>query len=256
MASKRILAIVAAVMAAPAAMQAPIVAYGPAALVCAGYREQVHSTLTTRVAGRIRQETTGREGVLWVRGAPAEGGTRIEAWWDTLSLWRDSPEGRTIGDTDGLLGGRFLGTLDPSGRYRGERVPFLPPSVEELADLRTVLDDFFPRVPTVPLAAGASAVLGPEFVVQRLADSAGLTRLRWKVRRSVADTTAPLDTVPVTVREEIEEEGSMAWDRARGPVGWRRMVTIDALVPSGGAVQRPLRSTLEQRIVVARTAGC
>ena len=75
---------------------------------------------------RRRRETLTRDGLWRVRGRPAPAGISVEAWYDSLALSRESPEGELAPDTDGLLGGRYRGTLSPAGRYTADARPFVP----------------------------------------------------------------------------------------------------------------------------------
>ncbi|HSB55710.1 MAG TPA: hypothetical protein VLD58_15220, partial [Gemmatimonadales bacterium] len=91
--------------------------YHPLQLDCAGYRQQAQSSILL-VAGRQRsRERTGRDGVLVLRAARADSSIRLEAWFDTLSLWREGSGERLEPDTDGLIGGRYRGLLTPFGSF-------------------------------------------------------------------------------------------------------------------------------------------
>ena len=233
-------------------------AWDDGVLACAAFQVTVRSEFETRTGLQLRLETAGWEGLLRLRGTPGNGDVTVEAWWDSLHVWRDAPEGRTAPDTDGLVGGRYRGRLAPDGAYTPVAVPFLPPAVAEVADLRPLLDDFFPRVPRVPLQPDATTDAGDGLTIERIADSSGVTRFRWSLHRATGDTTSVLDTVAVAVRQRIREEGGMAWATGPGggPLAWRRLVHVDATVPAGGAVRRSLRTGLTQRISVTRVTTC
>jgi len=50
--------------------------------------------------------------------AEVRAGLAVEAWYDTLAVYREGPEGRYTPETGGILGGRYSGVLDPEGDYR------------------------------------------------------------------------------------------------------------------------------------------
>lgn len=219
---------------------------------CGTWREVVTTTLRSRIGVRDRMEEVRRDGVLQVRSRPDSGGRVLEAWYDSVSLRRSSPEGSLTPDTDGFLGGRYGGVLTPEGRYRRSEVPFVPEPVAEVTDLQGVLDDFFPRLPSRPLAAG-ELDRQEDLAFERVSDSAGLARYRWS--RTVRPDTATVDSGTVRAIQETREIGALIWHRATGPVGWTRSLTIDADVRGNTAIGR-IRTRAEQEIAVSRVAGC
>ncbi len=201
-------------------------------LACAAYQEQVRSDIRTEAGGAVRIEHAERAGTLVLRAAQGKGGLLIEAWYDSLSIWREGPEGRITPDAEGLLGGRWRGTLTPDGGYSRGAVPFIPDGVAEIADLSGVIDDFLPRLPASALADGA--------------------RHTWS-RRSVSDSTAVIqDSVEAPLHREIEEKGSLVWDGRLGPTGWERTLTLRARLEPKGARRPGIRSVVTQKIEVKR----
>ncbi len=208
--------------------------YTAAQLACATFLEEVRTEIRSTIGTVVREERAGRDGVLVLRAAGTDSLLDLTAWYDSLTVWREGPEGRITPDAEGLLGGRWRGTLDPTGRYASRMVPFIPDEVAEIADLRTVLDDFLPLLP-----GGA------------LADDA---RYRWR-RNSVADsTTVVQDTIAVPVRRESEEEGSLVWDQRQGPVRWERTLRLTARIAPGGPFRRGVLTVVTQRVRVERQA--
>jgi len=207
--------------------------YAAEFLSCAAYRERIRTAIHSEAGAVTREETAGREGLLVVQGTAGAGGhVSIEAWYDSLSVWREGPEGRIVPDPEGLLGGRWRGALGADGAYAREAVPFVPDEVAEIADLRGVMDDFFPRLPGKPLRDGE--------------------RFEW-TRSAPADTTTlSADTLSVPMRRETSERGSLVWDHERGPIRWERNLTIVVSIASGGRSARGARSTITQRIEVTR----
>jgi len=214
--------------------------YAAELLSCAAYRERIRTAIHTEAGAVTRDETAGREGLLFVQGMAGIGGrVSIEAWYDSLSVWREGPEGRITPDPEGLLGGRWRGSLSADGAYASDAVPFVPDEVAEIADLRGVMEDFFPRLPAKPLRDGE--------------------RFEW-TRSSPTDTTMlSTDTLSVPMRRETSEQGSLVWNHGRGPLRWERALTIVLSIASGGGSARRVRSTITQRIEVSRSdrpGGC
>src|ERR1043165_2124603 len=68
----------------PSVVSAPAPPGYPAEGVrCIRCRVTVTTDVKTELQGRERVERVAREGVLAVRGTPADSGVAIEAWWDS-----------------------------------------------------------------------------------------------------------------------------------------------------------------------------
>ncbi len=211
----------------------------------------------TQLGGGDRRETVRRAGVLQVRAAPRVGEIAIEAWYDTLAVSREAPEGTLVPDTDGLLGGRYRGHLTPAGQYRAEATPFVPDEVLEVTDLRRALDDFFPRSPEAALAVGeqASAADGARF--ERLPDSAAAGGAWVGVRliRRREGTTPLAQGEQDGIRTE-EEEATAWWESGSGPRAWHRRIVVETSIAPGPVVRQAVRLRVEQHIAVERLASC
>src|SRR5919197_286923 len=118
--------------------------YTAAQLQCTRFEEISHGRLVVESAGRRRLETVGRVGRWSLRARDTTAGIALEAWYDSLSVWREGPTGKSIPDTDGLLGGRYRGVLSPAGRYAPVARPFIPDEVAEVAELGGALADLLP----------------------------------------------------------------------------------------------------------------
>jgi len=213
--------------------------YAAELLECAAFREEVRSDIRNQSGSVLRQETAGRDGVLLVRAVRTDSGLVLTAWYDSLDVWRQGPEGRSTPDAEGLLGGQWRGTLGPEGGYRGALVPFIPDDVAEIADLRGVLGDFFPSL--------APGVLKPV--------SARDGRYQWSIKARSDTTGAVDDTLEVPMRRESVEAGTLTWDRRQGPVGWERSITVTGGIDARGPIKRGIRSVVTQRIRVTRLSG-
>lgn len=221
------------------APQRPVPKYAPDMLECAAFREEVRTDIRNESGSVLRQETAGRDGVFLIQAARNDSGLILTAWYDSLNVWRQSPEGRSTPDTDGLLGGQWRGALTSSGRYSAITVPFIPDDVAEIADLRGVLGDFLPS-----LAPG----------VLTLASSRD-GRYRWSIKARSDTVGAVNDTLEVPMRRESAEEGSLTWDPRLGPVAWERNITVTGGIDAKGPIKRGIRSVVMQRIRVSRLPG-
>lgn len=234
--------------------------YTPAQLDCAHFAERSRGTLDAQTGGRRRRETLRRDG-LWVLRATAgaDGSIALEAWLDSLALARESPEGTLTPDTDGLLGGRYRGTLTPSGSYLGSVRPFIPDEVAEVAELGGALDDLLPPLPPRTLAVGAVWRDSTGLEIRRLPDSAGrgaaIHRLAIHVRRTADQATVRGDTTEVPAKQATVEDGEVDWGIRTGLLRRRRQIVVESEVPAGGLVRVPLRSRLEQTVTLERVAG-
>jgi hypothetical protein len=242
-------------------LQPEPVRYGATQLDCTRFQQTARSDIATSLAGAPRRESAGMDGRLVLRASPGpRDSLRLEAWFDTLDVWRRSAEGTLQPETDGLIGGRYRGTLSPSGRYRSEGRPFVPDEVAEVTDLSAVLDDLLPRLPPVPLAVGQVWGDSSGLEIRRLSDSANISgepllRFRLTDRRKAQEAPLKGDSMPIRVRQTTREEGTFAWHSRDGLVRRDRQVTVETYIPAGGPVRQPVRSRVAQRIVLERLSG-
>ena len=229
--------------------------YSAAQLQCARLLEHSRSEVKTEVARGGVDATLERDGIWSFRARDTTGGTAVEAWYDSLELGRRSGDQEVRADTDGLIGGRYRGLLTPTGEYREHARPFVPDEVAELADLSTAARDLLPPLPPRALAPGDTWT-DSSLTLTRLPDTvvAGrpLTHLRLRSRVVSRETMPRGDTVPIPVRQTVEEEGDIYWSPSSGLVRRLRIITIEATVPSGGRVRQPVRSRVEQQVELTR----
>lgn len=173
---------------------------------------------------------------------------RFEAWYDSLTLEHRMPAARLRPDTDGLIGGRWLGWLGPTGGVELDTRPFMPPAIREVADLSETFADFFPPLATAALAVGARWRDSAGVDVERRPDSAAvprsLRRYAWRV-----ETVAPGDT-GLKLGERLVERGAVAWDDSLGPVAWSRELSIETQLRP--RPREAVRSLVTRRISVRR----
>jgi hypothetical protein len=224
-------------------------------LSCSRFLETAASDIHTETGGRVRDQTAGREGVWQFRAHPDVEGISLEGWLDSLVLWRKSLETTIRPDTDGLLGGRYRGTLSSKGLYVSQARPFVPDEVAEVAGMATVLDDFFPPLPGRPLRPGQVWQDSAGTTLRRLTDSATsgvrLYRFELDIRRDVGNASAK-DTAPLRLTQASREHGTFVWHPLLGLVSRDRRIVIETAVPAGPTIRQPVRSRIEQRIRVIR----
>lgn len=226
-------------------------------LACAAFHQTVDGKVRTELNRRSRIEEAGRDGRIIVQGTAVDSGIHAEVWWDSLNVWRDADDGRIAPSTEGLLGGRYIGTLGARGGWRGTQVPFIPDEVAAITDLTGVPDDLLPRLPPHPLAVGRTWSDGTEFSITRLVDSVGGDR-RWQryvlsrktLHREERDIGAP---APARIEDSETESGHLTWSDRSGPERWERSIVAETRIVADP--KRAFRSRLEQRIVLQREIG-
>jgi hypothetical protein len=253
-ASAQFLVLVAA-LAGAEAVQAQAPAYSAAQLHCARFAETSRSEIETETARGSVKATADRDGVWSFRARDSSGGVVLESWYDSLSLRRRTAESEVSADTDGLIGGRYLGLLRPAGDYVEIARPFIPDEVAEVADLSGVAQDLFPPLPPKALGPGESwQDVG--FELSRLPDTvvAGRTFLRFRLeaRGETSETVPRGDTVPIPVRQTTVERGDIFWSPTSGLVRRTRDITTEATIPTGGRIRQPVRSRVVQHVALTR----
>lgn len=239
-------------------VQAQAPRYDAGQLACARFVERADADIRGETGGRTLNETGGRYGRWIVRAVPAgDSGARIEAWFDSLTIWRRSGDAMRSPDTDGVIGGRYRGLLSPDGEYIRSVSPFVPDQVAEFADLQDAFADLLPPLPPGLLPPGG-VWRGPAGTsIERLGDSAGAAGPIQRYRLSRQHTRQDVsldgsDTLRIPVRQATIEEGEFAWEPLRGLVSRSRRITVETDVPAGGAVRVPVRSRVVQRVTLVR----
>ena len=229
-------------------------AYTSAQLHCARYAETSHSDIETQTGPGALQATAERAGV-WSFRARDSSGVLLEAWLDSLTLVRRTGDTEVRPDTDGLIGGRYRGVLDRTGRYAEIARPFVPDEVAEVADLSAAGRDLLPRLPPRALAPGETWA-DSGLSIRRLPDTvvAGRPLLRFELegRAETRESVPRGDTVPVALRQVTVERGAVYWSPVVGLVRRTREIEIEASVPTGGRIRQPVRSRVTQRIELTR----
>ena len=236
--------------APPLAGQLPV--YDAKTIGCARFGESVRSEVQSSYGSVRRTEQVGRDGIFVVRARADSGGLAVEAWYDSLAVYREGPEGRTVPDAEGILGGRYRGTLDPWGDYLATVSPFVPAALREVFDFGRVPLHFFPPLPRSAIAPGREWSDGAGLTIWRLADSATatgpLTRYRWTRRDAWEEGVAAGDSALTIHRTEVEN-GSLSWSDA-GPLAWESSL-VAGIEFTGGAG----RTEVTQQVRVRRLAG-
>ena len=234
-------------------------AYTASQIDCSSFAEHSRARLDGQTGTRLRRETLTRDGSWHLRARPARRGIRVEAWYDSLALTRESAEGTLTPDTDGLLGGRYRGTLTPRGAYTAEARPFIPDEVAEVAELSAAMDDLLPPLPPAALAIGQQWTDSGGLELRRLPDSTAgrrlIRRLALRARTETSRATVRGDTLTLPARQTSVEEGQVDWSPTEGLLRRERHIVVETSVPAGGPLRQPLRSRLEQEITLVRTGG-
>jgi hypothetical protein len=189
------------------------------------------------------------------RASSSNEGLALEGWLDSLAVWRRSAETTISPDTDGLLGGRYKGTLSQEGSYSSRARPFVPDEVGEVAGMGTALDDFFPPLPPRSLRPN-QVWSAPGVTIRRLPDSAlsgvPLYRFQLETRSTAAKASLEGDTLPLKLRQVSRERGTFVWHPLLGLLRRQRRILVETSIPAGQSVRQPVRSKIEQRITVVR----
>lgn len=254
------LAVIALMSAPPAHAQGagrPV--YHPAQLDCSRFRQQVRSVILLDGGNQHTRETTGRDGTLSIRATSVDSGVRLEAWFDTLSVWREGSGERLEPETDGVVGGRFRGTLTRVGGFTETDRPFIPDEIAQVADVGDALAELFPPLPPVGLLPGAAWKDEFGTVILRIPDGMrdGRRVERYRINRKLErdETRLLSDSSEVRAQRAETEASVLEWSGELGPVRWDREVTVLVTVPAGGPVRQPFRTRIEQQISVERVAG-
>jgi hypothetical protein len=239
-----------------AGRQPPDTRYQVTHLACAHFGEAVRTRIRGESGTATVVDRAGRDGLLVVRARDSVAGLAVEAWYDSLSVWRATDTGRENPDAGGMLGGRYRGLLLSTGAYRGRAIPFVPDEVAGVADLSNVMSEFFPVLPPVELPVGRTWTDTTGLTIRRLGDRREgrqvARRFQWTGSRRLATETPVDDTLAITVDEVVREEGELLWSDALGPLSWSRHLVIKARIPPRGGVRRPMTSTIEQDVTVVR----
>ncbi len=225
-------------------------------LNCARFLEVGQSNILTEAGGRTRNQTSARRGRWQFRAAASKDDVALEGWLDSLVLSRSSPETTITPDTDGLLGGRYRGTLSRTGVYNSKVRPFVPDEVAELAEMGGALDDFFPALPARALKPGEEWTDSLGLTIRRLPDSAlsGLPLFRFALesRKESRVASAPADTLPLKLHQKTAERGEFVWHPLLGLLRRDRRIVVETTVPPSRTVRQAVRSKVEQRITLVR----
>jgi len=246
-----------------AIQQTPAVTYSAAQLDCARFMETGESKILTEAGGRTRRQTSTRRGTWQFRATASGRELALEGWLDSLAITRRSEETAITPDTDGLLGGRYRGTLSRTGHYTPQVHPFVPDEVAEVAGMTEALNDVFPPLAGRSLAEGETWTDASGLTIHRQPDSvASGTRLhRFELRKQekVQTAASAADTVPLEVEQRSEEIGRFVWHPQAGLLRRERTIVVETTVPPSRTVRQAVRSKVEQQITLARllpAPGC
>ena len=243
----------------PAVGQEKRLAYTAQQLNCARFLEVGNSKILTEAGGRSRRQTSSRRGVWQFRATPSTAGVALEGWLDSLMIARRSEETTISPDTDGLLGGRYRGTLSRAGMYTAQVRPFVPDEVAEVAGMENALEDLFAPLPHRVLQPGESWSDSTAVTLKRLPDSAlsgvPLYRFELDVRTEALNAPSGADTLPLKLQQKTREHGQFVWHPLLGLLRRERSIVVETTVPPSRTVRQAVRSKVEQRITLVRDLG-
>jgi hypothetical protein len=237
--------------APPSQLAAP--SYAPG---CFAFLDSVRTSIKSRSGTATLDDQAGREGLFVVRLHHQGDSLGVEAWYDTLEVWRVTGTGREAPNVDGFLGGRYRGGLTADGRYTETAAPFVPPDLAQVADLGPMMEDFFPRLPPIEVPIGREWRDTTGLAIKRLPDGKDrrgtVRRYSWTRTHRVAERVEASDSVTIAVEQLVKEEGELRWSVAIGPLGWTRHLVISAHVPAREGVKRSVQTVIEQDITATR----
>ena len=236
---------------APLSAQAAPIRYRTADLSCVRFHQSVETSLRLESGNRVLRQSSGRSGLLVVTARDTAGGMLIESWFDSLMVWRAEATGKRAVDTDGVIGGRFLGLLGPEGRYSRIDAPFVPGEIAEITNLTAALDDFFPPVPGTSLEVGQRWQDSTGWVISRQSDQKNLQRYRMLGHRTLHPRLGG-DSLADTAQQVEEETALMLWDPAAGLMGWDRSIEAEAAIPANAELPHGAQTRVEQTIRLER----
>ncbi|HEY7681250.1 MAG TPA: hypothetical protein VH879_01290 [Gemmatimonadales bacterium] len=241
--------------------QAPGPSYHPLQVDCARYRQEIRSVIRLQSSRQRSRETSGRTGFMVLRATQRDSLLSLEAWFDSLSVWREGAGERLEPETDGVIGGRFKGLLTGRGAFTAVDRPFVPDEVAEVSDVGDALGELLPPLAPVALIPGAAWKDDFGTVITRIADGrlAGQPVERYRLVRHSTRTESRLlpDSTAVSATRRESEAGTYDWSNELGPLRWEREITADVEVPAGGPVKSPFRTQIEQMVTVERVGtGC
>lgn len=235
---------------APAALE-----YRLPELRCERFSVSVHTAIRNKLGPQERDDLVRWSGILVVTAKDSSGAIAVEAWFDSLTAVRDTPEATLRPDPNGLIGGRYAGTLTPAGRYSARLEPFIPSGLAEVYDFRHVLAMLWPPLPPGALAVGESWEGEAPWTVRRLSDSttgAGVFE-RYALTFAPRSSRAVLPDSLVAETTETED-GVFTWRRDGGLWSWARSIESEVTVVRGD--RESLNTRAHQRVEVQRLDGC
>jgi hypothetical protein len=115
------------------------------------FRETTRFRITlTMPQGEVPMSMEHRATIALVRMP----GDSARAWYDSLAISAQGPQGDQRPVTDSALKLPFQLGLDARGRVKSVRAPKWPASLQGVTDLSRQFDDFFLRLPAQPLKVG------------------------------------------------------------------------------------------------------
>jgi len=185
--------------------------YEAGSLTGTRFVEHVQSEIITQAGPAERHRTVVRSAGFVIT---ARGDTLVVTT-DTVALTESISGERSTSDVDAVIGARWKLLLSSRGVPAIIERPFVPPTISDVSDIGTAMDDFFPPSPP-NLANGAATTDSAGRKWRRVADSAGMQRYRFSATRR-SNTRDIGDSVTVESSQDAAENTNLAWDALRGP---------------------------------------
>lgn len=195
------LALLSLVAVVPAAAQT---SYAPPGDTLRYHEVQKAAVIVTTPQGEI-QVSVDQEGTV---GLVRLAGDSARAWFESLTLAAQSPQGEQKPATDALLRKPYRLTFDARGRVKLVEAPALPPEVAGFGDLSNEFTDLFLRLPAKPLRVGLAwtdTLTRSDSTADR--KTSGSTIASYTVEKDTVVNGTPALLVRMTQHTKVHAEG-------------------------------------------------
>jgi hypothetical protein len=146
-------ALLAAALCGPVAASAQTAVYRRSPADTLRYEEKTRATIDLSSPQGAFTVNSNHEATIGVTFGAADS---ARAWYETLVVSAESPQGIQAPATGEVLRQPFLLRIDPRGRVETLATPTFPSSFQGVTDLSRQFFDFFVPLPDAPLRIGAS----------------------------------------------------------------------------------------------------
>ena len=196
-----VIALLSFVTVAPAPAQTT---YAPPGDTLRYHETQKNAVIITMPQGEM-QVSANQEGTLAIVRLP---GDSARAWFESLSLAAQSPQGEQKPPTDGVLRKPFRLTFDARGRVKLLEAPQFPEALAAFGDLANEFTDLFLRLPSKPLRIGLTwtdTLTRGDSTADRKLNATSITN--YKVEKDTVVNGTPALLVRMTQGTTLHAEG-------------------------------------------------